>query len=90
MMKRGAPRRGISVRSADPVVPVAALHMAFERRGYDVIALFAPSLKEPSAAGWMTRWLSALAPVAIVNATAGRSMCTVKLRDSGVCFKSLE
>ncbi|MEI5688679.1 cobaltochelatase subunit CobN [Sphingomonas kyungheensis] len=50
--------------------PVAALHMAFERRGYDVIALFAPSLKEPSAAGWMTRWLSALAPVAIVNATA--------------------
>ncbi|MEG3175491.1 cobaltochelatase subunit CobN [Sphingomonas sp. RB3P16] len=50
--------------------PVAALHAAFVARGYDVFALFAPSLKDPAASGWLARWVSALAPVAIINATA--------------------
>ncbi len=50
--------------------PIVALHAAFAARGYDVLALFAPSLKDPAAGGWMARWVSALAPVAIVSATA--------------------
>ncbi|MEH3100901.1 cobaltochelatase subunit CobN [Sphingomonas adhaesiva] len=50
--------------------PVTALQRGFEARGYGVLALFAPSLKDAQAAGWLRRWVAALAPVAIVNATA--------------------
>lgn len=50
--------------------PFVALQRAFEQRGFDIIALFAPSLKAADARGWLTRWASALAPAAIVNATA--------------------
>jgi cobaltochelatase CobN len=50
--------------------PVAALHAAMVARGYNVIGLFAPSLKDSEAAGWLARWVVALQPVAIVNATA--------------------
>lgn len=50
--------------------PVAALHAALTARGYDVLALFAPSLKDGAARAWLARWISALAPAAIVNATA--------------------
>ncbi|WP_033922776.1 cobaltochelatase subunit CobN [Sphingomonas sp. 37zxx] len=50
--------------------PIAALHAALVARGYDVLALFAPSLKDAPVAGWLKRWASALRPAAIVNATA--------------------
>lgn len=50
--------------------PVAALDAAFVARGYDVLALFAPSLKDAEAGRWLARWVVALGPVAIVNATA--------------------
>ncbi|GGE71866.1 cobaltochelatase subunit CobN [Sphingomonas prati] len=49
--------------------PIAALHAAFVARGYDVVALFAPSLKG-APGDWLRRWIAALAPAAIVNATA--------------------
>ncbi|MEM8731322.1 MAG: cobaltochelatase subunit CobN [Pseudomonadota bacterium] len=50
--------------------PVEALFEAFRTRGYRVMGLFAPSLKAPEAAGWMTRQVRTLAPAAIVNVTA--------------------
>lgn len=50
--------------------PFIALNTAFEQRGFDVIALFAPSLKTADVRGWLTRWVTALGPAAIVNATA--------------------
>jgi len=50
--------------------PFEALHAAFTVRGFDVLGLFAPSLKAPDARGWLDRWVRALAPAAIVNATA--------------------
>ena len=50
--------------------PVAALHDALVAHGYDVFGLFAPSLKDAAAGGWLARWVAALAPAAIVNATA--------------------
>ena len=50
--------------------PLEAIAQAFDAAGYDVIGLFAPSLKAPQARGWMRRWVRALAPVAVVNATA--------------------
>ena len=50
--------------------PFAALHAAFAARGFDVLGLFAPSLKAPEARGWLDRWVRALAPAAVVNATA--------------------
>lgn len=50
--------------------PVAALFDGLRQRGFDVIGLFAPSLKMPDADGWLARQVKALAPVAIVNATA--------------------
>ncbi|RJG56173.1 cobaltochelatase subunit CobN [Sphingobium terrigena] len=55
---------------ADDLDPFVALQTAFEQRGFDIIALFAPSLKAADGRGWLTRWASALAPAAIVNATA--------------------
>ncbi|WP_294391422.1 cobaltochelatase subunit CobN [uncultured Sphingomonas sp.] len=50
--------------------PVTALHTALVERGFDVLPIFAPSLKDAEARGWIARWVAALAPVAIVNATA--------------------
>ena len=55
---------------AADLAPITALFAAFRARGFDVIALFAPSLKAPGAAGWMRRQIASLAPAAIVNATA--------------------
>ena len=50
--------------------PIAALADAFRARGFDVLPLFAPSLKDGHARGWLTHWVAALGPVGIVNATA--------------------
>ncbi|MFC6689447.1 cobaltochelatase subunit CobN [Jhaorihella thermophila] len=50
--------------------PVEALFNAFRDRGFDVAALFAPSLKAPGAAGWLARQVRRMAPDAIVNLTA--------------------
>ncbi|EGI53566.1 cobN/Magnesium Chelatase family protein [Sphingomonas sp. S17] len=50
--------------------PIAALHAALTARGFDPVALFVPSLKAEGAGPWIARWVGALAPVAIVNATA--------------------
>ncbi len=59
-----------SYLTAADLHPVEALHAAMTARGFDVIGLFAPSLKAPDAAGWLARWVGALTPAAIVNATA--------------------
>lgn len=59
-----------SYLAAADLDPIAALHTAFTARGYDVLGLFVPSLKDGDASGWLRRWVVALAPVAIVNATA--------------------
>ncbi|WP_204115816.1 cobaltochelatase subunit CobN [Shimia biformata] len=50
--------------------PLEELFTAFRSRGFDVIGLFAPSLKEPRAAAWLADKLRDLRPVAVVNATA--------------------
>ncbi|MEM7320463.1 MAG: cobaltochelatase subunit CobN, partial [Pseudomonadota bacterium] len=55
--------------SAD-LAPIRSLFLAFGRRGFDTVALFAPSLKAPEAAQWMAEQVRTLAPAAIVNATA--------------------
>ncbi|MBW6526087.1 cobaltochelatase subunit CobN [Sphingomonas sp. RHCKR7] len=59
-----------SYRLAGDVAPVAALQEALGARGLPTAALFVPSLKEPEARGWLRRWVAALAPEAIVGATA--------------------
>ena len=56
--------------TAADLAPVEALFAAFRARGFDVAALFAPSLKAPDAAGWLARQIKQLAPAAIVNVTA--------------------
>ncbi|WP_124110760.1 cobaltochelatase subunit CobN [Palleronia sp. THAF1] len=50
--------------------PIAALIEAFRARGFEALALFAPSLKAPDAAGWLRRQVAHWKPVAIVNATS--------------------
>ena len=50
--------------------PLAQIARAFDAAGYDVIGLFAPSLKAPEARGWLSRWVRHLNPAAILNATA--------------------
>ncbi len=56
--------------AAADMAPVAAVLNAFELRGCDAFALFAPSLKAPEARAWLRRWIARLAPAAVVNATA--------------------
>ncbi len=50
--------------------PIEALASRLDALGFDVLGLCVPSLKEPQARGWVRRWLVALAPQAVVNATA--------------------
>lgn len=50
--------------------PIEELAKALGARGFDVLGLFAPSLKDPLARGWLAEQVRALAPVAVVNATA--------------------
>lgn len=59
-----------SYLTAADLQPLEALAAAFEALGFDVLGLFAPSLKEPQARAWLVRWVAGLAPAAIVNATA--------------------
>lgn len=56
--------------AAADVEPMEALARALKARGFDVLGMFAPSLKAPAAAAWVREWVERLAPVAIVNATA--------------------
>lgn len=50
--------------------PVDALIAALAARGFDAIGLFATSLKDASAALWISAEMARLRPAAIVNATA--------------------
>ncbi len=50
--------------------PIEAMFAEFRARGFDVIGLFAPTLKQPDAAVWIADQLRALAPAAVINATA--------------------
>ncbi|ATX67257.1 cobaltochelatase subunit CobN [Roseinatronobacter bogoriensis] len=59
-----------SYLAAADLAPIRALAAGLEARGFDVLALFVPSLKEPQARAWLTRWIGALSPRAVVNATA--------------------
>ena len=59
-----------SYLTAADLDPFEALHTALTEHGCDVLGLFAPSLKDGEVRGWLDRWVRALAPVAIVNATA--------------------
>ncbi|HPD90991.1 MAG TPA: cobaltochelatase subunit CobN [Pararhodobacter sp.] len=60
-------RAYLTAADTEPLEQIAA---AFDAAGYDVVGLFAPSLKAPEARGWLARWVRALAPVAVINATA--------------------
>ncbi|WP_170363075.1 cobaltochelatase subunit CobN [Ruegeria arenilitoris] len=55
--------------SAD-TAPVAALIREIRARGHQAVGLFAPSLKAPAAAEWLTENIPAMAPSAIINATS--------------------
>ncbi|THH38187.1 cobaltochelatase subunit CobN [Aliishimia ponticola] len=55
---------------AADTAPIEALLTAFEARGYEAVALYAPTLKAPEAAAWLRRQITHLDPDAIVNATA--------------------
>ncbi|MCC1494739.1 cobaltochelatase subunit CobN, partial [Cognatishimia sp. F0-27] len=72
---------------AADLAPIEALVAAFTARGHVVQALFAPSLKEPGAAGWLRRQVQAFAPDAIVNATAfsGKGADGRSPLDAGAC-----
>lgn len=55
--------------SAD-TAPIEALMNKLKSRGYDVLALYAPSLKAPNAAAWLRAKIKHFAPDCIVNATS--------------------
>ncbi|WCT79311.1 cobaltochelatase subunit CobN [Novosphingobium humi] len=59
-----------SYLAAHDLDPFAQLHQAFEAAGHDTLSLFVPSLKETQARAQVERWVRALAPAAILNATA--------------------
>ncbi|MEO0654533.1 MAG: cobaltochelatase subunit CobN, partial [Pseudomonadota bacterium] len=55
---------------AADIAPLASLFSALEMRGFEVLGLFAPSLKAPDAATWLAETISELGPAAIVNVTS--------------------
>ena len=55
---------------AADLAPIKALFAALRSEGFAVMGLFAPSLKAPGAAEWLSRQVRHLAPVSIVNATS--------------------
>jgi cobaltochelatase CobN len=57
------------VSSAD-LAPIEEMFSALRAKGFEVIGLFAPTLKQPEAAAWIAQTIDALEPAAIVNATA--------------------
>ena len=56
--------------AAADTAPVEHLMQAFKDRGYLVLGLFVPSLKDPVAGPWLCSRIATLSPAAIVNATA--------------------
>ncbi len=56
--------------SAADTAPIEALFDAFRTRGFDVIGLFAPSLKVTDSADWLAHTLTSLQPAAVLNATS--------------------
>lgn len=56
--------------TAADLAPIEALANELEARGFEVLGLFAPTLKQPEAAAWIAETLRDLRPAAIVNATA--------------------
>ena len=56
--------------AAADTAPVEHLMQAFKDRGYSVLGLFVPSLKDPVAGHWLRSRIATLSPAAIVNATA--------------------
>jgi cobaltochelatase CobN len=70
--------------AAADTAPLAALHAALAARGFDPLGLYAPSLKEPESRGWLARQVRALAPVAVVNATAFAAGAGGPLEQAGV------
>ncbi|GGB91467.1 cobaltochelatase subunit CobN [Novosphingobium endophyticum] len=59
-----------SYLTAQDLDPFAALHAAFDRRGFDALSIFVPSLKAPQIRDQVDHWVRGLGPTAIVNATA--------------------
>lgn len=59
-----------SYLTAHDLDPFAALHAAFERRGFEALSIFVPSLKAPQVRDRVDRWARDLGPAAIINATA--------------------
>jgi cobaltochelatase CobN len=59
-----------SYLTAADTAPVDALIAELRARGYAAYGLFAASLKSPDTANWLRDALPALAPAAIINATA--------------------
>ncbi|WP_096785733.1 cobaltochelatase subunit CobN [Rhodobacter sp. CZR27] len=59
-----------SYLTAADTAPIDALIFALRERGFSACGLFAPSLKAPGAADWISAQLAVFTPVAIVNATA--------------------
>jgi cobaltochelatase CobN len=59
-----------SYLTAHDLDPFAALHAAFEQRGFATLSIFVPSLKAPQVRRQVDHWVRSLVPVAIVNATA--------------------
>jgi cobaltochelatase CobN len=59
-----------SFLAAADTQPIDALLRGLACEGFDPVALFAPSLKEPDSGAWIRRWMAMLSPDVIINATA--------------------
>jgi cobaltochelatase CobN len=59
-----------AILAASDTDPIDRLMGELARRGTRPIGLFATSLKDPEADGWLREWIARIAPDVIVNATA--------------------
>ncbi len=59
-----------AILAASDTAPIDRLMAELARQGMRPIGLFATSLKDRESDGWLRQWIAAIAPDAIVNATA--------------------
>lgn len=59
-----------SYLTSDDLDPFRVMHNALDRKGYDALSIFVPSLRAPDIRGQVSEWVVALRPAAIINATA--------------------
>lgn len=70
--------------------PIIKLFDELRKKGFDPLGFFVPSLKPAEYAGWLSRQISALSPVSVVNITAFSAKYEPQAADQTAVFSPTE